>query len=375
MALVDNLKWRYATKIFDPTKKISKEDLNKIMRTVQLSASSYGLQLYKVLIIENRDLREKLKPVSWGQNQITEASHLVVFCNYTEVEDKHIDEYMELKAKTEKLKIAELKDYGDFVKEKIGDKSKDERINWTARQTYIALGNLLSACAELKIDACPMEGFEFEKYNEILNLSEQGLNASVIATIGYRSEKDETQHCEKTRKPIEKLFKSVSKIDHQEKKSQKNEAIISFMQALTMGFIGATAVFTASFFHLPIWVLFVAWVSYYLFGAKPKSSLLIFIQQILGILIAITIQYGGGQLTQYIGMLGNPVMVFIVISAVFYISKAKYLNNIPAYFLGMIVWFGLQSEIIVSSFLLLVMTLIVGFTFAWLNETLSKKIK
>ncbi len=375
MALIDDLKWRYATKIFDPTIQISEENLKKIMKAVQLSASSYGLQLYRVLIIENKDLREKLKPVSWGQNQITEASHLVVFCNYTEVEDEHIDEYLELKAKTEQLNLAELKDYGDFIKEKIGNKSKDERINWTAHQTYIALGNLLAACAELKIDACPMEGFEFEKYNEILNLSEQGLNASVIATIGYRSKKDDTQHYEKIRKPIEKLFKSVSRQDHQANKSLKSNTLKSFMQALSMGFIGATAVFTSSFFQLPTWVLFLAWVSYYLFGIKPKLSLLVFVQQMLGILIAIAIQYGGSQLTHYIGTLGLPVMVFIVVSAIFYLSKVRYLNNIPAYFLGMIVWFGFNSEININSFLLLAITLVMGFIFAWLNETISKKIQ
>lgn len=206
MNLTANLKWRYATKKFDPSKKISVENLEKIKEAVQLSASSYGLQLYKVLIIESSEIREKLKPVSWGQSQITDASHLIVFCNYSEVNDEHVDEYLELKAQTEQISINDLNGYGDFMKEKIREKAVSEQNSWTANQTYLALGNLLAACAELKIDACPMEGFEPEAYNEILGLAEQGLNAAVIAAIGYRADEDRTQNVPKTRKPVDLLF-------------------------------------------------------------------------------------------------------------------------------------------------------------------------
>lgn len=206
MNLTANLKWRYATKKFNISKKISVENLEKIKEAVQLSASSYGLQLYKVLIIESSEIREKLKPVSFGQDQITEASHLVVFCNYSEVSDEHVDEYLELKAQTEQISINDLSGYGDFMKEKIREKAVFERNSWTANQTYLALGNLLAACAELKIDACPMEGFESEAYNEILGLTEQGLNTAVIAAIGYRSDQDRTQNVPKTRKPVDSLF-------------------------------------------------------------------------------------------------------------------------------------------------------------------------
>ena len=139
MKTVENAKWRYATKKFDATKKINQEDLEKLKDVVQLSASSYGLQLYKVLIIENKELREKLQPASWGQTQITEASHLMVFCNYKEVKDQHIDEYLSLKANTQNLNVDDLKGYGDFMKAKIGEKTIDEQKSWTAKQTYIAL--------------------------------------------------------------------------------------------------------------------------------------------------------------------------------------------------------------------------------------------
>ncbi len=206
MKLIENLKWRYATKKFDSSKKISPENLEKLKEAIQLSVSAYGLQLYKVIIIENTSLREKLKSVSWGQDQITEASHLVVFCNYTNVKDAHVDDFLNMTAKSQDIEVKNLSGYGDFMKGKISEMTKSESFNWTFRQTYLALGNLLNACAELKIDACPMEGFEPEKYNDILGLSRQGLNAAVIATIGYRSNEDHTQNRPKVRKSSNELF-------------------------------------------------------------------------------------------------------------------------------------------------------------------------
>ncbi|SHJ54100.1 NAD(P)H-dependent oxidoreductase [Aquimarina spongiae] len=206
MQLVENLKWRYATKKFDETKKVSATDLEKIKEAISLSASSYGLQAYKVLIIEDTEVRKKLQPASWGQSQIVDASHLIVFCNYTKVQPEVIDEYLELKANTQGLNVDDLSGYGDFMKSKIGSLPEDAVKAWTAKQTYIGLGNLLAACAELKIDACPMEGFEAEQYEQILGLGAKGLSAAVIATIGYRSSEDPTQNSKKVRKPIHELF-------------------------------------------------------------------------------------------------------------------------------------------------------------------------
>jgi nitroreductase len=205
MQLLENLNWRYATKKFNPTKKVSEENLAKLQEAIRLSPSSYGLQLYKVLILENTQLREKLKPVSWGQSQITEASHLFVFCNYSEVKPGQVDEFIKRTTQIRHLPVEELKNYGDWMKEKISQKSPAEQNNWTAKQTYLALGNLLSACAELGIDACPMEGFEVNAYNEILHLTDQGLNAAVLAAIGYRSDEDPNQYFPKVRKLIHDL--------------------------------------------------------------------------------------------------------------------------------------------------------------------------
>ncbi len=209
MNLIKNLNWRYATKRFDTEKKLNPADLELLKESIRLSASSYGLQLYKVFIVENEKTKLLLKDVSWGQPQITEASHIFVFCNYTTVSEKNIDEYLQLKASVQNLKIDDLKGYGDFMKNTLLGLTDEQMNSWTAKQTYIAIGNLLAACAELKIDACPMEGFEPEKYNKILGLNDKGLNAAVIAAVGYRSTDDKTQFDAKVRKSSEVLFKTI----------------------------------------------------------------------------------------------------------------------------------------------------------------------
>jgi nitroreductase len=209
MKLLENLNWRYATKQFDLSKKVSQTDIEQLKESIRLSASSYGLQLYKVLIIENEAIKKQLKPASYGQGQITDASHLFVFCNYSNTNDSHIDEYLQLKANTQGLKTNDLQGYGDFIKESLSYKSSEEKNNWTAKQTYIALANLLIASSELKIDTCPIEGFEAEKYNEILGLNNKGLNASVLVAVGYRSTKDHSEFAAKVRKPKEILFEEV----------------------------------------------------------------------------------------------------------------------------------------------------------------------
>lgn len=209
MDFIKNQNWRYATKKFNPNRKISLESLDFLKQSIQLSVSSYGLQLYKVLIIENQEIRQVLQSASWNQSQITEASHLFVFCNYTKVRPHDIDQYLALTAISRELKLKDLQGYGDFIKMKLAEKSTEEQFYWTKHQTYMALANLLAACSELKIDSCPMEGFEPEQYNKILGLTEKGLNASVIAAVGYRSKEDTSQYLPKVRKPIQKLFLNI----------------------------------------------------------------------------------------------------------------------------------------------------------------------
>jgi nitroreductase len=203
---IENANWRYATKKFDATKKVSKDDLETLKEAIRLSSSSYGLQPYQVLIIENPEIRQQLQPASWGQTQIVDAAFVVVFANVTNIGEAEIDAYFKNMIETREIPQEAIQGYADFMKSNIVNLPLEVRNNWTSKQTYIALGNLLSAAAELKIDVTPMEGFVPEKYNEILGLTEKNLNASVVATVGYRHEEDATQHYTKVRKSNEELF-------------------------------------------------------------------------------------------------------------------------------------------------------------------------
>ena len=203
---IKNANWRYATKKFDATKKVSDADLQTLKEAIRLSASSYGLQPYQVILVENPELRAQLQPAAWGQAQIVDASHVLVFANYTNIGDAEIDAYLNNVAETRGLPLDALQGYGDFMKSKISSLSAEQKNIWTSKQTYIALGNLLNAAAELNIDVTPMEGFEPEKVNTILGLNERGLNASLIATIGYRHADDATQSYAKVRKSEQELF-------------------------------------------------------------------------------------------------------------------------------------------------------------------------
>ena len=203
---IKNANWRYATKKFDASKKVSTEDLTTLKEAIRLSASSYGLQPYKVIFVENPELRAQLQPAAWGQSQIVDASQLIVFANEINFSDAQINTYINNVSETRGIPVEALKGYSDFMKSKISTLPAEIRNTWTSKQTYLALGNLLNAASELNIDVTPMEGFEPAKFNEILGLDKLGLNASVIATVGYRHADDDTQHYAKVRKSNEELF-------------------------------------------------------------------------------------------------------------------------------------------------------------------------
>ncbi|WP_417611899.1 NAD(P)H-dependent oxidoreductase [Owenweeksia hongkongensis] len=209
MQFIENLKWRYATKKFDPKKQISNGDLEFLKQAIQLSVSSYGLQLYKVLIIKDPQIRQQLRAASYNQSQITDASKLVVFAHHRLLTSETIDEFITRTAMAQGKNFDDLKGYGTHIKDAVGSKIKNEFEHWASKQTYLAMANLINACAELKIDACPMEGFDRAGYNKILGLDKQGLQTSVIAPIGYRSDDDTTQHFQKVRRPIEELFETI----------------------------------------------------------------------------------------------------------------------------------------------------------------------
>ncbi len=209
--MIDSLNWRYATKKFDKNKQVSAENIQLLKEAERLTASSYGLQPYKVLEIKNPEIREQLKTASFGQPQVTDASTLFVFCANDDLTDAHIDAYLELSAKTQQIDVAGLKGYGDFMKGVFGSRTTAQKHEWSARQVYIALGNLLTTAASMQIDVSPMEGFDPKQYDEILGMKGSGYSTVVIAAIGYRSSDDEAQYKAKVRKPMDELFETVSR--------------------------------------------------------------------------------------------------------------------------------------------------------------------
>lgn len=207
--LIEDLNWRYATKKFDATKKIASNDIEIIKSVLQLVPTSYGLQPLKYLIIENAEVRANLLAHSFGQEQIIDASHLIVICSFTKVEDQLVDSYVENTALTRQIELEKILGYGQFMKTTLGNLTDDEKCIWTSKQAYIALGSLMNACATLRIDATPMEGFNSNGYNEVLNLSSQNLNATLVVPIGYRHIEDGDQHLKKVRRSFDELFEMI----------------------------------------------------------------------------------------------------------------------------------------------------------------------
>ncbi|MDZ4403550.1 NAD(P)H-dependent oxidoreductase [Prosthecobacter sp.] len=207
--LLAALNWRYATKVFDSTKKIPADIWAALEESLVLTPSSYGLQPWKFLIIQDKDLREQLVPHSWRQRQVADCSHLVVMATKRTMTEADIDANL--------IRIAEVRGgtpdaLAGFRRMLIGDVVTGERSQyitvWAKMQAYIALGQFMASCALLGIDTCPMEGFVAERYDEILGLEAQGLTTAVLCPVGYRHADDRYASLPKVR------FKSNDVIEH-----------------------------------------------------------------------------------------------------------------------------------------------------------------
>lgn len=209
MGFIDSLNWRYATKSFDPSKKLSSDQLNQLQEAIRLSASAFGLQAYKILIIEDQEIKNKLREASWNQSQVSDASHVFVFCSNKVITDQQVEESVVRFADTRGLELEKVKGYGDYMKNHIKQMDDSLVLDWNAKQTYIAATNLMAICAELEIDSCPMEGFEPNKYDQILGLEDKNLTSSIVVPVGFRSTEDKDQHAKKVRKTTEELFETV----------------------------------------------------------------------------------------------------------------------------------------------------------------------
>ena len=204
--LLESLGWRYATKRFNPELKISDQDFDVLTDALQLSASSYGLQPYRFVVVRDAETRQALRAASWGQPQITDASHMIVFASKTNLSQDDTAEYMQLISDTRGVPVENLEGFANAINGKINGGSPEELAAWAAKQAYIAIGTLLATAADMRIDACPMEGFNPDQYDEILGLKELGLHAHAVVTLGYRSTEDPLASMKKVRFPKEQLF-------------------------------------------------------------------------------------------------------------------------------------------------------------------------
>ena len=201
MKVIENLKWRYATKKFSD-RKLSSEDLEKILEATNLSASSTGLQPYRIIVVKDAVLREKLGEGSFNV-QIAHSSHLLVFAAFEKVTIEHIENYISHIANERGIPEEALIDFKSALVGGILSRPDEENFGWAARQAYIALGTALIAAAELQIDTTPMEGFDAEKFDSLLNLKEKGLRSVVTLALGYRDvEGDVFASFKKVRLPL-----------------------------------------------------------------------------------------------------------------------------------------------------------------------------
>ncbi|QQR54530.1 NAD(P)H-dependent oxidoreductase [Candidatus Peregrinibacteria bacterium] len=205
MQFLDALKWRYATKVFDPAKKVLEEKLKELLEAARLAPNSFGLDAWAFVVVENPELRAKLREASWGQAQVTDASHLVVFCRQKELTVKDGEAMIALTAETRGVDPATLDGYKQMVIGSIAGRDEVSNATWMAKQVYLALGVFLSACALEGIDAGPMEGFDPAKYDEILDLEAKGLKSVVICAVGYRGD-DKYASAKKVRKAAENII-------------------------------------------------------------------------------------------------------------------------------------------------------------------------
>jgi nitroreductase/dihydropteridine reductase len=188
--IIEALNWRYATKEFDPSKKISDADLNTLVESLRLSPSSFGLQPWKFVLVEDKEKREALLPKSWNQKQVVDASHLFVLCRYEKFTDEDVDRFIKDTATKRSQDIAEVEGYAKMIKGFVGGQDEATHIQWMNLQVYIALGFLMETAALMNIDACPMEGFSKPDYDEILDLPSKGLRSTVVCPVGYRADSD-----------------------------------------------------------------------------------------------------------------------------------------------------------------------------------------
>jgi nitroreductase len=208
--LLEALQWRYATKAFDPNRKISAATWETLQKALVLSPSSFGLQPYKFVVVSDPAVRARMVPHAWNQRQVVDASHFVVFAARTAMTEAEIDRFLSRIVEVRGVSREALASYRQMMTGNLLGEEASARIpHWAARQAYIALGNLMTCAALLGVDTCPIEGFVPAEFDKLLGLTAQGYMASVCCALGYRSAEDKYATAPKVRFPVEELVKTV----------------------------------------------------------------------------------------------------------------------------------------------------------------------
>ncbi|MGF1559676.1 MAG: NAD(P)H-dependent oxidoreductase [Flavobacteriaceae bacterium] len=201
--IIKNLEWRYAVKKFDSERLLSHRNIEKLKQAFNLTATSYGLQPIKMVVLQNKSLQQALVPFSMKQQQVAQASHVLVICIETNVDSDYIIEYFkrikEIRGTSDEI----LTPFKESMVSSFSTKGTDEIQSWSKNQAYLALGNLLTICAMEKIDSCPMEGFQPEEYDRLLGLKDKGLTSVLVLPVGYRATDDIFSGFKKVRKNLD----------------------------------------------------------------------------------------------------------------------------------------------------------------------------
>ena len=203
--MIQDLQWRYATKKMNG-EQIPTDKLDKILEATRLSASSYGLQPFTIIVVSDKELKLRLKAAAYNQEQVGTASEVLVFCIPTSITLADVDQYIALTVSERGLTVEDLAGLKQMIVSTILELTAEQQQEWAAKQAYISLGTAMATAAQERIDACPMEGFDAAQFGEILELEKYGLKAVVILPLGYRSPDDESAHFKKVRKATDVLY-------------------------------------------------------------------------------------------------------------------------------------------------------------------------
>ncbi len=205
-SIIENLNWRYATKAFDTSRELQAADLEYILEAGRMSATSYGLQPFKIIVVTDEAKKQLLMGHAWNQAQVGSNGALIILAARTDVDEAMIADYCARIETTRGLPTGAAAGYKDMMIGSLMAHPIEQRTIWAQKQAYIALGTMMAAAAELKIDGCPMEGFSAEGFDEVLGLKALNLTASVIFPVGYRAESDVTQHYTKVRRTADGMI-------------------------------------------------------------------------------------------------------------------------------------------------------------------------